>query len=191
MSKFKVGDRVRRTKDFSPFCGLPLIPKGTIGTIIDAADCQYPRVQFDGYRPINSDVEYLERVPFSKADLKPGYVVEMRDGRKALILPFHDIRKDKDVLILAYDSPDSYSSWDPVDDVVADDLLWIGLGTRQRDIIRVYGLSNVGGLAIYASRTESRPLLWERKETKKMTVAEVCKALGYDVEIVKDGATDA
>lgn len=190
MSKFKVGDRVRRTKDFSPFCGLPLIPKGTIGTIIDATDCQYPIVKFDGYRPINSDVKYLEPVPFSKADMKPGYVVEMRDGRKALILPYRDVRRDKDALILAYDSPNS-CSWDPVDDVVADDLSWVGFGSRQHDIIRVYGLSIVGGCAIAASSTEHRDLLWERKETKKMTVAEVCKALGYDVEIVKDGATDA
>lgn len=33
--------------------------------------------------------------------------------------------------------------------------------------------------------TDNRTLLWERKEPKKMTVQEVCDALGYDVEIVK------
>lgn len=34
---------------------------------------------------------------------------------------------------------------------------------------------------------EHRELLWERKdEPKKMTVAEVCKELGYDIEIVKE-----
>lgn len=191
MGKFKVGDRVRRTKDFTSFCGLPFIPKGTIGTIIDAADCQYPRVKFDGYRPINPDVEYLEPVPFSKTDLKPGYVVEMRDGRKALILPYRDVRKDKDALILAYDSPNS-CSWDLVDACLSDDLLWkTDSGSKLQDVIRVYGLSNVGGRAISAESVDDRPLLWERKESKKMTVAEVCKALGYDVEIVKDGATDA
>ena len=34
--------------------------------------------------------------------------------------------------------------------------------------------------------TEGRKLLWERKEPKKMTVDEICKALGYEVEIVKE-----
>lgn len=191
MSKFKVGDRVRRTKDFSPFCGLPLIPKGSIGTIIDAADCQYPRVKFDGYRPINSDVEYLEPVPFSKADLKPGYVVEMRDGRKALILPYRDVRGDCDALLMVYDAPNSWS-WDPVDACLSDDLLWkTDNGDKSQDVIRVYGLSNVGGRAISAESVDDRPILWERKEPKKMTVKDICDALGYDVEIVKDGATDA
>ena len=33
--------------------------------------------------------------------------------------------------------------------------------------------------------TEDRELLWEHKEPKKMTVAEISAALGYDVEIVK------
>lgn len=33
---------------------------------------------------------------------------------------------------------------------------------------------------------EHRDLLWERKEAKKMTVKEICDALGYDVEIVKE-----
>lgn len=32
----------------------------------------------------------------------------------------------------------------------------------------------------------SRVLLWERKEPKEMTVAEIEKALGYPVKIVKD-----
>ena len=29
-------------------------------------------------------------------------------------------------------------------------------------------------------------LIWERKEKRKMTVSEICKELGYDVEIVKE-----
>lgn len=191
MSKFKVGDKVRRTKDFSSFCGLPFIPKGTIGTIIGDADCQYPRVKFDGYPVVNSDVGYLEHVQFSKSDLKPGYVVEFRSGRKALILPYHDDLGDCDALLMVYDAPNS-RSWDPVDACLSDDLLWkTDNGDKSQDVIRVYGLSDVGGRAISAESVDDRRILWERKETKKMTVAEVCKALGYEVEIVKDGATDA
>ena len=29
-------------------------------------------------------------------------------------------------------------------------------------------------------------LIWERKEKKKMTVSEICKELGYDVEIIRE-----
>lgn len=29
-------------------------------------------------------------------------------------------------------------------------------------------------------------LIWERKEKRKMTVTEICKELGYDIEIVKE-----
>ena len=29
-------------------------------------------------------------------------------------------------------------------------------------------------------------LIWERKEKRKMTVSEICKELGYDIEIVKE-----
>lgn len=29
-------------------------------------------------------------------------------------------------------------------------------------------------------------LIWERKEKRKMTVSEICKKLGYDIEIVKE-----
>lgn len=34
--------------------------------------------------------------------------------------------------------------------------------------------------------TDERDLLWTREEAKKMTVKEICDALGYDVEIVKE-----
>lgn len=53
------------------------------------------------------------------------------------------------------------------------------------DIVAVYGLTHPKFLL--DNSTEHRELLWERKEPKKMTVAEICKALGYDVEIVKEG----
>lgn len=192
MSKFKVGDRVRRTKDFpGGYFGLPYIPRGTIGTVIGDESCTCPRVKFDGYPPVKSDNKYMELVDFTKSDLKPGYVVEFRSGRKALILPYHDVRGDCDALLMVYDAPNSWS-WDPVDACLSDDLLWkTDNGDKSQDVIRVYGLSVVGGRAISAESVDDRRILWERKEPKKMTVAEVCKALGYDVEIVKDGATDA
>lgn len=51
-------------------------------------------------------------------------------------------------------------------------------------IIAVYG--TVAPRQALDNSIEGRKLLWKR-EPQKMTVTEVCEALGYDVEIVKEG----
>lgn len=58
------------------------------------------------------------------------------------------------------------------------------------EIMAIYG-PTIPRLLLDNSIAE-RELLWERKAPqekgpKKMTVSEVCEALGYDVEIVKEG----
>ena len=50
-------------------------------------------------------------------------------------------------------------------------------------VIAIYGRTN--NRFLLDNSTEERELLWERKEPKKMTVAEISAALGHDVEIVK------
>ena len=58
---------------------------------------------------------------------------------------------------------------------------------RNRDyrIIAVYGRTY--NRYLLDCSPERRELLWKREEPTKMTVAEICKVLGYDVEIVKEG----
>lgn len=52
-------------------------------------------------------------------------------------------------------------------------------------IRKIYGRAS--NRFLFNFSPEHRELLWERKdEPKKMTVAEVCKELGYDIEIVKE-----
>lgn len=64
------------------------------------------------------------------------------------------------------------------------------------DIVRVevYGYTRFAHLAFDFS-VNNRDLLWiwerEKPTPKKMTVKEICKALGYDVEIVKEADSDA
>lgn len=58
-------------------------------------------------------------------------------------------------------------------------------GGGEAKIMAVYGVT--WPQSLLDNSTEHRKLLWERKELKKMTVAEICEALGYDVEIVKEG----
>ena len=105
-------------------------------------------------------------------DIKTGMRVEMRNGNRYLAVretsgELHFYRNDGYMMgcqyihgSLCYASEDS--DW---------------------DIVKVFSApgvsSNFLNLRLYGE------LLWERKETKKMTVEEVCEALGYEVEIVK------
>lgn len=181
MSKFKVGDRVRRTEEFTGGFRLPSIPRGAIGTVIQDSGDHCPRVKFDGYPAIYSADSCMELATFSKADLKPGYVVEMRDGSKAIICEYQPKGARKTELALMYEKGDH--GWDKFG-LVNDDLTWDGVVGSNHDITKVYGYSSDGYFA-NNTNTEFRPLLWERKEPKKMTMKEICDALGYEVEIVK------
>lgn len=118
----------------------------------------------------------------TKSALKVGYVVKLRSGRFCMVLPA--------VEGLCLSGPDD---WFPIARLT-DDLKYKGSrfcdSPERFDVVEVYGLSKYNSAAHQASTT-FRDLLWKREEkppAKKMTVTEVCKALGYEVEIVKDGA---
>lgn len=54
----------------------------------------------------------------------------------------------------------------------------------EHKIIEIY--DHTSNMRLLDNSTENRKLLWARPaEVKKMTVKEICEALGYDVEIVK------
>lgn len=112
-----------------------------------------------------------------KSDLKVGYVVEYRNGYFRMIFPTYN-----GDLVLKPAADSTYCSLSEYD----DDLIFWGASGHGLDIVRVYGYGDECS-ASYASYI-GRKLLWERKEPKKMTVKEICDALGYEVEIVKDGA---
>jgi hypothetical protein len=50
-------------------------------------------------------------------------------------------------------------------------------------VVAIYGRTTCARLL--DNSLEFRELLWERKGPKKMTVAEICNELGYEVEITK------
>lgn len=114
-----------------------------------------------------------------KSDLKPGYVVMTRDGHLRMLVPLDDR------LVFARDCG-LYVSYEGFN----DNLEYTGVVKRDFDIMAVYGHATCI-YDVHSVSTDSRKLLWERAEPKKMTVAEICKELGYDVEIVKDGGSDA
>lgn len=53
------------------------------------------------------------------------------------------------------------------------------------DIIKIYDSPSNTNPSLMLNPDTKGSLLWERKEAKKMTVSEIVKELGYEIEIVK------
>ena len=126
---------------------------------------------------------------FTKDDLKPGYVIKLRNGKYYIIWIV-----GKETLIATDGNLDwQYlsSAWDDrLDSICRSGKAYPAIThDKMRDIVEVYGY--VQGGEYYARGSgeispDHRPLLWSRQEAKKMTVEEIEKALGYKVEIVSD-----
>lgn len=117
-------------------------------------------------------------------DLRSGYVVELRNGTKWLVA-----RAGNDFTRILVDNR---GSWGYLDHSYNEDLTrkdsseGIYGGVRTRDIMKVWGLITKPSEWKYAAGTATnyRPVLWERKDAKKLTVDQISELLGYPVEIV-------
>lgn len=115
---------------------------------------------------IKDPIDYLEY----------GYVVEFGNGELGMYMPSQegdcfDLENDICCIYLSY-----YQN--------KKELKYLGINDSMKDVIKIYGYAKYGSNSrdLYI---ENRPLIWERpKEVKKMTVAEICKELGYKIEIV-------
>lgn len=124
-------------------------------------------------------------------DLKPGYVVKLRNGELRMLTEVG--RVGSFILVGVNNKWDYVSHWN--NDMTATRYLAgnpniadIDKKCAEFDIMEVYGPVNkseyygeAGWLDI-----EHRPLLWQRNDVKKMTVSEISKALGYEVEIIAE-----
>lgn len=132
---------------------------------------------------------------FTKDDLHSGYVVEFRNGVRMLVTRVGNFTK-----ILANPGGAWFylgSGWDRELRAVAFPPHMGEMPVRNTlkslnewDIMKVYGLIKSADNSKYtyalSTRVDHRPLLWERREAVKMTVAEISAKLGYDVEIVAE-----
>lgn len=125
----------------------------------------------------------------TRDDLKSGYVVQLRNGEVRMVIRAGNFTK----ILVSPDGSWSYlnSGWN--DDLKATVYVHTshhesGHQKTYSDIMAVYGL--ITGAQYYGGAlnisTDCRPLLWQRNPTKKMTMKEICTALGYEVEIVSD-----
>lgn len=139
----------------------------------------------------------MSKTEFKNKDLRSGYVVELRNGVRRIVARVNDFTR---ILV----NPETYdwnylSAWG--DDLKVKDGLRFSHNEYPiytdgggYDIVKVYGLltsTKEYGHCFRAnesdpSRLAFRPLLWERKDPVKMTVAEICEKLGYEVEIVAE-----
>jgi len=129
----------------------------------------------------------ITKEKMTRDDLRCGYLVKLRNGEFLLVARAMGFTK-----ILVSES----GSWMYLSEY-ADDLTKRTPGgfsmeflqvCNDLDIVEVYGL--IKGMAMYGETlhavdtTKHRDLLWERKNPVKMTMEELCKTLGFEVEIV-------
>ena len=114
--------------------------------------------------------DYMQK-EFTKADLKDGMVVEQRDGDMYLVLAGMVVGKGEYNSIVGY----------------TDGLKWAGY--KGGDIVKVYRITpgSLGCIEDVFIKSNLE-LIWERKESKKMTVEEMRQKLeeltGEEIEIV-------
>lgn len=114
---------------------------------------------------------------FPVDEIKAGYLLEVKDDRGVYNMTV--VPNSRGTLgCVSRSDTDNYNWW-------SVDQFTKNLTYADAKILRVYGPTFDSDLLLCS--TKGRELLWERKdEPKKMTVAEVCKELGYDIEIVKE-----
>lgn len=121
----------------------------------------------------------------TKRDLKPGYVIKTRCGELGIIVPCTGAGCDYGLAVV-YGNKDYRTGSDPLGMWYDALTYWKDGMPSKTDIMEVYSISKSTS-SLGEVSTIDRDLLWKRPAAKKMTVQEICEALGYDVEIVKDG----
>ncbi len=105
--------------------------------------------------------DYMQK-EFTKDDLKDGMVVEQRNGKRFLVIA------DRVVDELGYNTLEGYG----------DDLKDIQCEENAFDIVKVFRIKNRSVKSLEEIFEDScLDLIWERKETKKMTVEEMRQKL--------------
>jgi hypothetical protein len=177
--RFKVGDLIKGTTrgDYSI-----TNEKMTKATVIGVFENDAIRIRINEHSDVSKIGteytvfgRYFKPVTFTLSDLKPCMVAKIRDGKTAIM----SMSQDNGMVMNC------------------DNGCWEGLGnysdtlessvTNQHDIMEVYGFSKYAHEANKIS-TEDRELLFKREEPKpkrKMTIDEICKELGEEIEIVK------
>lgn len=111
---------------------------------------------------------------FIKDELKTGMLVELRNGEKYKVL------KDYETFICGKGMISNKSGFIPLLNFSKN--LNNSFGVKY-DIIKIY--KPKGDCYFFNYNMQNFELIWEREQTRKMTLAEIEKELGYSIEIVE------
>lgn len=182
MSKFKVGDKVRIRKDLNitVYYGVRIVQdmlpyKGEVATVtyVNSSPVLPDIYELDidnGHWSWSEDT--LEKLDFTKADLKPGYLVKTKQYDLYMVMPSQNG--------LAFVNESGWLNASDLKENLSDN------ADEDYDIIEVYGYSKYEYKALEIN-TATRDVLWKREENKKeMTITEIEKELGYPIKIIKE-----
>lgn len=125
----------------------------------------------------------MEKKNFTKADLKVGYVVKLRNGVLYMVMVDDDER-----LVLISEGRGWLRLHEYNDDLTDSNTTSLfGIPACEKyDIMEVYGYSRLTSEAMSVN-TNNRSLLWKREEKPmRMTLAEIEAALGFKIAIVRE-----
>ena len=166
--KYKVGDKVRivnkRTIHMNNDGKMDQY-LNTVMTIREVVNYSYRMEEDDGCWEWNDGDIVGKATIIKKSDLQNGDIVTYRNGAKRIV----NTKKDGLAIIIDFDS-----IWKTISGY-NEDLFDYDDKEGDLDVVKVYRPETEE--TFYTERT---------KKTKKMTVAEICKELGYDVEIIKE-----
>ncbi len=120
---------------------------------------------------------------FKIEDIKAGYLLKVKDTKHEDPYYMSVIPNDFDELGCCCTEPREYCPLDCFDEKWRYEVFG-----RKLTIEAVYGRAHNRDLL--SNKPNGRPLLWERQTVKKMTLSDICKELGYDVEIIKEKEND-
>lgn len=172
--KFKIGDRVKVVSLHTGSSGARKKLVGKIFTIREInpngsnQEKHYGVVEDCPYIFFEDELKLLKN-EFTKSDLKNGMIVELRNGFRGIVI--------NDNLILGNKLYSELLDYN-------DDLsIKYNLNGNDLDIVKVYTVWSYMGFEDYL-KDDNLELIWERKEPKKMTVAQIEEELGYEIDIV-------
>ena len=162
-NKFKVGDKVRLIKNGGAIAGF------TVGETVTIRDLnnggRYIITIINGDKVGFVNAEQIIPVEFTIDDLQNGDVVTLRNGDKLVYV------KDRDFEDLTTEyTNDLTNIWELTDNLEYD---YCDEPNKDYDIIKV-------------ERPTYTTVFERDEEVKEMTIAEISKALGYEVKIVKE-----
>lgn len=113
-----------------------------------------------------------------KQDLKNGMVVQIRDGRKYILLKEVNLYPSYDDALFSLENG-CFIRLDSLDNDLKD-----RDGVTKYDIVKIFISEYIGDM-VKKNPIRHLNLIWEREETKEVTMEELEEILGYPIKIKK------